>query len=202
MFFGVSFFIDGSIDMAFHHHNFITDKNYLIKCISLFDFKMPHLCNCCSHSKKKCIILLKFICHYDEGVHLDRFYSFMTFDLNWDKLVDAINCIKCEEAETCAHVSELFTCLNHLEKQKKLLCFCADKFLQSDLQTVEELEKQEKEEERNHCEAENDQCLLTLKSINLFNVIFDSLTFNDLSLLDFSVSDSSDHTAQLSSKHS
>lgn len=188
--------------MASRRRDSTADKNRLVERILSFGFEMPRPCNRCSRSKKKCVILSKSARCCGECVRLGRSCSFVTPDLDWDKLVDATNRIEREEAETRARVSELFARLNRLEKQKNLLRSHAGKFLQSDLQTVEELEKQEEEEERNRRETENDQRLLTLESIDLFNATFGSIDSGDLPSLDLSVLDPSDHSVRLSSEHS
>ncbi|QSS50729.1 hypothetical protein I7I53_05845 [Histoplasma capsulatum var. duboisii H88] len=145
---------------------------------------MPHPCNRCSLSGKKCVISSETACRCSECVRSGHSCSFMTSDLDWNKLVVAINHVEHEEAETHARVSELFARLNCLEKQKKLLRSRAGKFLQSDMTTVEELEKEEQEEKEKHEKALNDQLLLSREMDNLFNVSFSSLDPKAIALLD------------------
>ncbi|QSS50319.1 hypothetical protein I7I53_10964 [Histoplasma capsulatum var. duboisii H88] len=162
---------------------------------------MPRPCNCCSLSGKKCVISSETARHCSECVRSGRSCSFMTSDLDWNKLVVAVNHIEHEEAETRARVSELFTQLNHLEKQKKLLHSHAGKFLQSDMTTVEELEKEEQEEKEKHEKALNDQLLLSREMDDLFNVSFGSLGPEAIALLDPPLSHPLDDTSLPAATH-
>jgi hypothetical protein len=49
-------------------------------------------------------------------MRLSRFCSFITSDLDWNKLVKTTDRIEREEAETRARVSKIFARLNRLEK--------------------------------------------------------------------------------------
>ncbi|QSS49023.1 hypothetical protein I7I53_09268 [Histoplasma capsulatum var. duboisii H88] len=162
---------------------------------------MPRPCNRCSLSGKKCVISSETACCCSECVCSDHSCLFVTSDLNWNKLVVAIDCIECEEAETHARVSELFAQLNCLEKQKKLLHSRAGKFLQSDMMTVEELEKEEQEEKEKHEKALNDQLLLSWEMDDLFNVSFSSLGPEAIALLDPPLSHSLDDTSLPAAMH-
>ena len=86
--------------------------------------------------------------------------------------MDAIDRIEREEADARVKVFEMFARLNRLEKQKKLLRFRAGKFLQSDVQTVEELKAQEQKKEEERQRVTNDQRLLNLKTQDLFDFSF------------------------------
>ena len=148
------------------------DKNRLAIRIQNSGAVMPRPCNNCSRSKKKCIVSSDSSRRCSECVRLSRTCSFVTSDLDWNKLVDATDRIEREEAEARAKVSEMFARLNRLEKQKKLLRSKAGKFLQSDVQTVEELEAQEQKEEEERQQVTNDQRLLNLEAQDLFDSSF------------------------------
>ncbi|QSS53701.1 hypothetical protein I7I53_01039 [Histoplasma capsulatum var. duboisii H88] len=162
---------------------------------------MPRPCNCCSLSGKKCVISSETARCCSECVRSGHSCSFMTLDLDWNKLVVAIDRVEHEEAETRARVSELFAWLNCLEKQKKLLRSCAGKFLQSDMTTVEELEKEEQEEKEKHEKALNDQLLLSQEMDDLFNVSFGFLGPKAIALLDPPLSHPPDDTSLSAATH-
>ncbi|QSS50757.1 hypothetical protein I7I53_05887 [Histoplasma capsulatum var. duboisii H88] len=163
---------------------------------------MPRPCNHCSLSGKKYVISSETACRCSECVRSGCSCSFVTSDLDWNKLVVAIDRVEHEEAETRARVSKLFTQLNHLEKQKKLLRSHAGKFLQSDMTTVEKLEKEEQEEKEKHEKALNNQLLLSQEMDNLFNVSFGSLGPKAIALLNPPLSHPLDDTSLPAATHS
>ena len=165
----------------------IADKNRLIARIQNFNVVMSRSCNNCFHSKKRCIVFSDFFRRCSECVRLSRTCSFVTFDLDWNKLIDAIDRIEREETNARVKVFEMFTRLNRLEKQKKLFRSKVEKFLQFDVQIGEKLKAQEQKKEKKRHKIINDQRLLNLKTQNLFDFFFDLSAFQLEFLNQFSV---------------
>ena len=88
----------------------------------------------------------------------------------------------------------MFACFNCLKKQYYLLQSCADKFLQKNIKMIKKLEILETQNQEFLACAKNDQCLLFLKTDELFNFFFDDSDSAIIDLLNssfISVDDSS-----------
>lgn len=159
------------------------DRVALLRRIKDFGSIMPRPCNRCRTSNRECIVSKDSKrCHH--CVAQGKSCSFITSDLDWDKLVSASNRLEREEEELNERMAAMFARLNRIKKQRRLLQSRAGKFLQSDLRTVEELESQEEREEESRRQLENDQRLVSLEMDQLFDVTFGSLGPDVLPSLD------------------
>jgi len=110
---------------------------------------MPSSCLRCARSQKPCVMSDRST-RCSECVRLGRrcVAGTNTLRSDWNKLYREQDKIESEEASVESEISRLFAKRKRLLQQKKFLKERAGKFLQSDVESLEELEKLEEEEQR------------------------------------------------------
>ncbi|KAK2730816.1 hypothetical protein FQN57_004057 [Myotisia sp. PD_48] len=158
-------------------------KRALADRIEKFGYIMVRRCSRCAHLGKTCV-LAQGSQRCSECVRGGKSRcnaSSLTSGIDWDKLIRLSDQLEQEEAAARAsaaalslQISEAFAKISRLEKQRKLLRDKAGSFLQSDAQTLEELECLEAIDTLQPLQAEFQEDLVTFSQEyrDLYETVF------------------------------